>query len=353
MKKYVYIGLVVAAVAIIVFTLLSNKKKIEEKNTNNVVQTEFPVSVATVSEAKLDDELSLVGTTLANNEVNVTAEVNGRITKCNIRVGQNVKAGEVLYQVDDEVRLSQLKTAEANFEKAQKDSSRSKYLLSEKSISAAQWDAIELQYKLAEQQLVMARRAYNDTRIKSPISGVVVARFADVGSMVNNMQSGTVVCTVMDLSKIKVKLQVAERDVVQMHEGQSVRVNSEVFAGEDFSGTISSISAKGDEAHTYPVEVTVSNTGKSALRPGMFARIHFMHIDKGMSLFIPREAVVGSVKDAQVYVVENNKAYKRAVVLGSDVNGKVEVRSGLKNGDKVVTAGQNTINDGYTVKIAS
>ncbi len=351
MKKIIYIVAAVAIVGGMVAVLSSNKKKIEAKNSTNIVQTEFPVKTAEVVETQLHDNLSLVGTTIANNEVNVTAEVNGRITKCNIRVGQYVNTGDVLYQIDDEVRLAQLKTAQANFEKAQKDSARSKFLVTEKSMAAAQWDQIELQYKLAEQQLVLARRAYNDTRIKSPISGVVVARFHDVGSMVNNMQSGTVVCTVMDISKVKVRLQAAERDVVQMREGQSVKVTSEIFPDDSFVGTISSISAKGDEAHTYPVEVTINNSSKNRLRPGMFSRVAFSNIDKGVSLVIPREAVVGSVKDARVFVVENSKATLRSVVLGNDVNGKIEVRSGLKSGDKVVTTGQNTIANGSTVKI--
>ncbi len=351
MKKFIYGGLAIVAVAAIVLTLMSNKKKIEEKNANNFVQTEFPVKAATVRDSMLSNSLSMIGTAIANNEVNVTAEATGRITKCLIQVGQHVSAGEVLYLVDDEVRMSQLKTAEANFEKAQKDSARSKFLFAEKSLSAAQWDQIELQYKLAEQQLVMARRAYNDTRIKSPISGVVVARFCDVGSMVNNAQSGTTVCTIMDLSKIKIRLQVAEHDVVQMREGQSVSVHSEIFPDENFSGVISTISAKGDEAHTYPVEVTVQNTGKNQIRPGMFARVSFSSVMKGASLVIPREAIVGSMKDAKVYRIDSNKAYLTSVVLGDDVNGLIEVRSGLKSGDKVVVTGQNMIGNGSTVKV--
>ncbi len=352
MKKVLWIIASIVVIGGIVAILANNKKKIEDKNANNIVQKVFPVKSAPVEELQLHTTLSLIGTVIGNNDVNVTAEVTGRVTKCLIKVGQHVNAGDLLFQIDDEVRLAQLKTAEANFDKAQKDSARTRFLVSEKSMSAAQWDQIDLQYKLAEQQLVLARRAYNDTRIKAPISGVVTARMIDVGAMVNNVQNGTIVCNIVDISKVKVKLQVAERDVVVLKEGDVVDVNTEVFPGENFKGTITSIGAKGDEAHTYPVEVTITNNSKNQLRPGMFARVAFNHEQLSASLVIPREAIVGSVRDAHVYVVESGVAHLRAVVLGEDNNGKIRVVSGLKSGESVVVVGQNTIADGASVSVA-
>ena len=349
MKKILWIGAGVLVVGAIVFTLMRNKKTIEEKNANNLIQKVFPVSVIAVRDTQITGELSLVGTVLANNDVNVTSETTGRITKCNIRVGQRVAAGAVLFEVDDELKLAQLRTAEAQFDKARKDSVRSAYMLKEKSIPQAQWDQVELQYKLAEQQVVAARRAYNDTRIKSPINGIVAARYADVGATVNNMQSGTVVATIVDISTLKVRLQVAEKDVVHMNSGDGVRVSAEVFAGEPVKGSITSISAKGDEAHTYAVEIALGSN--AALKPGMFARVAFAQKDNRRSIVVPRESIIGSLTNSTVYVVNNDKAELRTVVLGADMNGMVEVRSGLRAGERVVRTGLNTINNGAAVRI--
>lgn len=349
MKKVLWIAGGVVVVVAMVLVLVRNKKAIEEKNSNNVVQTVFPVMATTVRDTQVTSELSLVGTVMANNEVNVTSETGGRITQCNVRVGQSVSSGSILFVVDDELRLSQLRTAEAQFEKAKKDSARSALLFKEKTMPASQWDQVELQYRLAEQQFVMARRAYNDTRIKSPISGVVSARYADVGTTVNNMQSGTIVATIVDVSSLKVRLQLAEKDVIRVGEGDRVRVTSELFPDEEFIGAVSSVSEKGDEAHTYTVEVRLPRNPK--LKPGMFARVGFLHKEQHRSLVIPRESIVGSMSDARVFVVTGDKAQLRAVVLGADMNGNVEVRSGLQAGDRIVTSGLNTIRDGSTVQV--
>ncbi|MFN4770350.1 MAG: efflux RND transporter periplasmic adaptor subunit [Candidatus Kapaibacterium sp.] len=350
MKKVLWIAGAIAVVVVMILVLMSNKKTIEEKNANNLVQTVFPVTAIAVRDSQITTELSLVGTILANNEVNVTSETGGRITKCNIRVGQSVSAGSVLFEVDDELRLSQLRSAEAQFEKARKDSIRNSMLLREKTLPAAQWDQIELQYRMAEQQYVVARRAYNDTRIKSPISGIVSARYADVGATVNNMQSGTVVAMIVDVSSLKVRLQVAEKDVIRISEGDRVSVGSELYPGEVFPGTISAVSEKGDEAHTYTVEVRIARTAK--LKPGMFARVGFSRKESRASLVIPRESIVGTLTSARVYVVmTDSKVQLRPVVLGADMNGNVEVRSGLQAGERVVVTGLNVIRDGASVRV--
>ncbi|MFM8568381.1 MAG: efflux RND transporter periplasmic adaptor subunit [Candidatus Kapaibacterium sp.] len=351
MKKVLWIAGGIAVVVVMVLVLMRNKKTIEEKNANNPVQTVFPVTATAVRDTQMTTDLSLVGTVLANNEVNVTSETGGRITRCNIRVGQSVAAGAVLFEVDDELRLSQLRSAEAQFDKARKDSMRSAMMLREKTLPAAQWDQVELQYRMAEQQLVVARRTFNDTRIKSPIAGIVTARYADVGATVNNMQSGTVVATIVDVSSLKIRLQVAEKDVVRLNEEDRVQVSSELYPGETFPGAIASVSEKGDEAHTYAVEVRIARTPK--LKPGMFARVAFSRTENRRFLVVPRESVVGTLDNAKVYVIMNDgKVQLRSGVLGADLNGSIEVRSGLQTGERIVTSGLNTIRDGSSVRVS-
>lgn len=351
MKKVIWIVLIIASIAGIAGILYSNKQKQQNKTSTNVIQKSFPVNVTNVTEEQLQDALSMVGTVAPNNDVTVTSETTGRIVKCNVQVGQYVHAGQVLFQVDDEMKAAQLKIAEANFEKAQKDSARIKYLVSEKSMAASQWDGIELQYKLAEQQLIQAQRLYNDTRIKSPISGVVTARYADVGAMVNNMQSGTPVCNIVDVSRLKIKLNVAERDVFKFSNGQNVQVTTDVYPGEKFNGSISNISQKADEAHTYPVEISIANNASHPFKAGMFARVEFTTVKARTSVVVPREAIVGSLRDASVFIVDGSKSKVRKIVVGSEHNGKVEVTSGLSAGERVVVNGQNNLIDGSDITI--
>lgn len=347
MKKILPIALSVVVIAGIVAVLANNKKKNEEKNSQNVVQSVFPVKAVEVHEQQRTDKLSLVGTVIANADVNIAAETGGRVIKRNIEVGQYVSSGSVLYELDNEVKLSQLKVAEANFDKAQKDSARIRYLVGENSMAAAQWDAIELQYKLAEQQLIQARRAVNDTRIKAPVSGYVNARQADVGMM---LSQGNVVCNIVDVSRLKVRVNVSENDILKLKTGDKVSIANESAATEaGIVGTISAISVKADEAHTYPIEITLSSAAN--LKVGMFVRVSFSQVEKGTTLVIPREAVIGSIRDAKVFVAEGDKARLRPVKLGNDVEGNIEVVGGLRQGERVITTGQNTIGDGYTIKL--
>ena len=132
-----------------------------------------------------------------------------------------------------------------------------------------------------------------------------------------------------------------------------VRGLVDVYPGVDLSGRITMIGAKADEAHTYPVEVTVSNSSDHPLRAGMFGRVQFTSIPHKSALMVPREAVVGSVKQAQVYVVNNGIAKLRDVVLGAEEGTSVEVISGLLEGDQVVVSGQNSLRDNVQVSVVS
>lgn len=346
MKLVIGIIITLGLIGGIVFVLAGNKKKVEEKNSTNVVQSVFPVKVTSVSEKTITDKLALVGTVIPNADITVASETTGRIVKRYCEIGQYVSAGTVLFDIDNEIKTTQLKIAEANFEKAKRDSSRIRYLVDEKSVASSQWDGVELQYKLAEQQLIQARRALADTRIKAPISGYVTTRIGDVGM---NLGINTPVCTIVDISRVKVKVLVAEDDVFKLKNGDRVEITSDALTGEKFYGMISSIGVKADEAHTYPVEISVVNG--NGLKAGMFARISFAHTTNGKALVIPREAIVGSLRDASVYVVKDGKAQYRKVQLGDDKEGNIEVIGGLTSGEQVVITGQNTISDGAKVTI--
>jgi RND family efflux transporter MFP subunit len=307
-----------------------------------------PVNVATVTRQPLQETLSLVGTINANNDVNVVSETQGRITAVRVKIGDYVSAGAVLVRVDDELRQANLAAAEVNYEKAKKDFERYQSLLKKNTITQAQLDGARLAYKSAESQYTVARRQVNDTRITSPISGYVTARPVDVGAMV---QPGTSVANVVDISTLKVRLNVAEKDVFKLTQGDRVDVTTEVYSGVTFEGKISSISAKGDEAHTYPVEVAIPNSKQHPLKAGMFARIAFTSVAAIDVMTIPREALVGSIKDPRVFVLEGGVARLRTIVVGGVAGGSLGVTQGLADGERVVVNGQNNLRDSTTVAV--
>ncbi len=337
-------GVIVAIIALLFY----NRSTRAAQAVQPINVRQIPVSVATAHDRRISEELSLVGTLCANNDVNVVSETSGRVTGINVEVGSFVHAGDVLVRVDDELKQAALSTAEVSYEKAKKDWDRYQALFEKKSITASQYDQARLTFKSAEAQYIVARRQLSDTRVKSPITGYVTSRPVDVGTMV---QVGTSVANVVDIASLKAKLNVAEQDAFKLKVGDKVAISTEVYPGVEFTGSISSISAKGDDAHTYPVEITLKNSSVHPLKAGMFARIEFTTLAGQAAVAIPRQSLVGSIKDPQVYVVRDGRAYLRSVIVGVANADTLGVRQGLREGDVVVVNGQNNLRDSSTVEV--
>jgi RND family efflux transporter MFP subunit len=325
MKKIKLAGIAILLTGVIVFVLFNNKAKIQA-NTNDDKIDSFPVITALVEKSNVERSLNLVGTITANNDVAVVAEAVGKVTAVYAKIGDYKTAGSVLFQLDDELKEAAYKTAEVNYEKTKKDFERYQALHKDGSVTDAQLEGARLTFMSAEAQYITDRRQYNDTKIKAPISGVVTARLVDMG---NYVADKAVVANIVDISKLKVKLSVAEKDAFRLKKGDEVEVATDVYPGVVFKGRIESISDKGDDSHTYPVEITLPNSRANPLKAGMFGRISFTSIKKSESLIIPRESLIGSIKDARVFVIENGAARLRKVTIV--VNGQ----SNLKDNDKV------------------
>lgn len=322
----------------------------KEESRQSEMTTDVPVSIQTVRREKLESTLSLVGNINASADVNVISETQGTVTAVFVKVGSRVNAGTVLVQIDDEIPRSTKAAAEISYQKAQRDFQRAEDLYQENSISVSQLDASRLAMKAAENQLDIARRQLDNTRIKSPIAGTVNARYVDQGTMV---QPGKAVANIVDISVLKVRVNVAEREAFQLKPGDRVEVTTDVYPAAAFEGKLDNIASKADEAHTYPVEIVIPNSTKNPLKAGMFARISFKSIAPTEALTIPRLALIGSIKDAQVYAVRGDSARLCAVVIGKQSADRLEVASGLAEGDTVVVSGQNNLVDRARVQIVN
>jgi RND family efflux transporter MFP subunit len=348
MKKILTVVIVLIVVGGIVGMLLMNKSKREEKLKKVEIQTTVPVFTAKVTDEKVVDTLSLVGTTAPFVEVVVSAETAGRVIGLYFDVGSNVGKGKMLIKLDDEVKRATLENAEANYEKAKKDFERFELLLETKSITEVQYEASKLTYKQTESALKIARRQLRDSKIICPLSGVVTAKNIELGSYLN---TGNPVATIVNIDRLKVKVFVPELEAFKLKEGDAVEMTTEVYPGTIFSGKITTINAKADDAHAYLVEITITNSKSHPLRAGLFARVSFKTLESLSATVIPRAALIGSVKDAKVFVVENNIARLKSIVVGSEYGNKMEVIEGLSVGDVVVVNGQVNLRDSVAVTI--
>ncbi len=350
MKRWKVIVSVLAILVIIVAVLFMNKQKMAA-TTAGGIQDVYYVSVDKVSKKDLSETLSLVGNISANNDVNIISETAGKITAVFAKVGDYKQAGSVLFQVDDELKKAAFMSAEANYDKAKKDYERFKSLHQQNSVTDSQLDQAKLGAAVAEAQYITAKRQLNDTQIKTPISGYVSARYVDIGSMVQGAPQSTLVANIVDISRLKVKLNLAEQDAFLVKTGDQVKVTVDVYPGATFNGRIESISSKGDELHTYPVEIIIKNENAHPLKAGMFARVEFTSIKSRETIVIRRESLVGSIKEPQVFVIENGIAKLRNLTVGDQSGIYVQVLRGLKEGETIVVNGQNNLVDNLKVEI--
>jgi RND family efflux transporter MFP subunit len=161
---------------------------------------------------------------------------------------------------------------------------------------------------------------------------------------------GTPIAGIADISQLKVTLSVSENNVYQLQKGQKVSVSTDIYP-DVISGNIANISPKGSNTHTYPIEIMIANTGKNLLKAGAYVNVQVDLGTDGKSLMIPRDAIVSSVKDPSVYVINDGFAQLTKITTRQNHDAYLTVTSGLKSGDQVVVNGQINLSDGMNVLV--
>ncbi|MFN3780980.1 MAG: efflux RND transporter periplasmic adaptor subunit [Candidatus Kapaibacteriota bacterium] len=333
--------------ALSVALLINNKSKNIAKAKKIVVLTKFPVYVSRATYEDVNLKLEFNGTVHPNAEVNISSETNGKVVFIGANLGDYVSKGALLVKLDDRIRLANYQTAKANFDKVKKDYERYQQLYNEKSVSESQMEQIQFQYLNAEAQLKIAEKQLEESRITAPFSGFITSKMVEVGQVVS---PGTPLMNLIDIGTVKIRIQVPEKEVLAIKPGDEVIIKTELIPNEKYVGKIQSLGFKSDESKTYPAEIIVNNK-RNLLKGGMFVKVEIPSIKRGRALLIPREALVGSKLEPKVYVVENNIAKLRDVVLGNDYGKKLEVTQGLSDGDLVVVEGLLNLKDGTSVEI--
>lgn len=346
-KKIGLVAIIIVVLVGITLLLFSNKSKMEHKKQQQVVLSDYPVQIYNANLKELDEVLTLSGNAIPNAEVNYVSETQGRVTAVNFDIGSRVGSGTVLAKVDDEMKQANFMTAEASYEKAKKEYERFKTLFEQKSVNEATLDQYKFALKASEAQLIIARRSLKDTKITSPIAGIVTAKYVERGAFLN---IGTPIANIIDISTIKIRVQISESNLPKISIGDKIRLKSDLFPDRDFTGTIKFINPKADESHTYAVDISMSNP-KGEIKPGMFFNAYFDRIVSGKALIIPRSALVGSAKEPQVYIIQDGKAYLKDIQIYRIIGDEISIKSGINNGDEVVYTGQINLKNGVKVKI--
>ena len=349
MKKIIVIGVLLLLIAVVVFRLTSNYKKV---NANKNVSTDLKyisVKVASVKNLSLDRNLQLVGTIEAAAEVNVATEAAGIVTTLNAELGQELPKGSVIAFIDNTLRKLAVEKARNAKSRLGKDLERYRNLYKGGSLTEQQLDEAQTAYDDAANLFEQAEKELVNANVTAPISGTIIKRYVEQGEYIT---SGNPVVKMIDISRLRIRLNVSESNVYKLIPGNEASVATDVYPGIVFTGKITFISAKGDESHNYPVEIEMPNSSLHPLRSGTFANVSIKMPSNGEAYYISRSSLIGSLRNAEVYVAENNKAIRRKIVVGEGNGEYLKVISGLNEGDQVIISGQFMLSDNKEIRIS-
>lgn len=305
------------------------------------------VSVVNPEKKTVQGALTLNGTIHTDNEVNVVAETSGKVVKTFVDTGMHVSKGDILAQIDDELKQATYRTAQAAYDKSKSDWAKAQDLFAQKVISDTDLQGAHLAFASSESQLLGAKRDYDNAKVRAPQGGTITQKFVTVGSM---LSPGASVVHVVDTDNLKLTVQVSERDILKVRANQNVDIESDMYSGVKFAGKIRSVSPKGDSALTFPVEISIRTEAKRPLYDGMSASAH-INLGAKTILAIPRASIVGTREAPQVFVVRDGVARLADVATGGEYDTDIEILKGLTKDDQVVSAGQNNLIDGSAVSV--
>lgn len=353
MKRIITVIIIlIIALGAIAYTLTNNKKKNQEK-TDFVAKGNgaIAVNVADIIKTVPELDFNANGIFAPNQELNFLSENAGRVSKIFVSEGDRVSKGQVLARIDAEIINTDRETAEAAYQNALKDEARYQNSYGTGGVTQQQLDQAKLATRNAKLRLQASQRRLSDANIKSPINGIVNKKYIEVGAFVT--AQGTQLFEIVDVSKLKLKVNVNESQVASLKIGDKVAIQSSVFPKDKFTGKVSFIAAKADGALNFPIEIEVANNINNSLKAGMYGTAVFDFPKQAASILIPRTSFVGSVSSNQVFVFDkaNNTAKIRKVVSGRILGESVEILSGLNEGETVITSGQINLIDGTPVSI--
>lgn len=365
--KYFLVLVVLVALALSVYFYIQSQKKQPEPQTVEVTQGD------------LTQIVKATGEIYASDIVSVGAQVSGQIQKLYIKLGQDVKKGELIAEIDSTTQLDKLNTSKAELEAAKADlaakrvalqtlkqnyqrkltlykaeaGSREELEQANNQLKQAIADVESNEYRLKQLQINVntAQTELGYTQIRSPLTGTVVSMPVEAGQTINFAQTTPLIATIANLNKMEIRMQVAEGDYTKLKENMPVKFSTLADPNVKLDGVIQSIDPalttltkgtyddKNENANAavfYYARMLVDNPERK-LSIGMTTQNDIIVNQKKNVLKIPKTTVIGYGSDAMVYLYQpDTKPQPRKVVTGISDSNDIEIKSGLKLGEKIL-----------------
>ena len=345
---------------VLLLLLLAAIKAMQIRKMMSMPMVMPPTTVSSV-QVKQEDWppiFSSIGTISAVQGATVSAELAGTVAEIKFENGGVAKKGDVLMRLDTSSEDAQMKSAEADLELARSDLARARDLATRNVVSKAELDAAESKFKQKEGVVNNMRSMIAKKEVLAPFDGQLGIRQVNVGQMIT---AGQQVVSLQALDPLYVDFALPQQDLPKLSPGLEVRVHTDVVAERDFPGKLTALNSAVDPVtRNVTLQATIENKDH-ALRPGMFAKIDVLLLDKQKTLIVPGTAISYAPYGDSVFVIEKKKDEKTGqesqvlrqqfVRVGEARGDFVSITKGLEGSEQIVSTGVFKLRNGIPVVI--
>jgi membrane fusion protein (multidrug efflux system) len=343
------IGVVIAVIGVLAGIKFLQIKKL---TATPYVPPPETISSASVHDEKWQDTFSAVGSITAVQGVTVTPELAGTISQIAFDSGAVVNKGDLLVKFDTSTEEAQLKAAQAQLEWTRVTVERTRSLRTNSTVSQSELDQTEAAWEQAKANADTIQATIDKKTIRAPFAGKLGIRQVDLGEYVD---AGKPIVSLQALNPVYADFSLPQQDLSQLKTGMSVKVAVDTYTNKPFEGTLTAINPDLDTStRNVRLQATLDNPDQ-LLRPGMFARIEVVLPSEENVLVVPATAILSAPYGDSVYVIEKGTNGPGQVVrqqfvrTGRTRGDFVTVESGLKTGERVVSAGLFKLRNGAAV----
>lgn len=301
-------------------------------------------------ESALPQKLVALGSLSANQSINITPQIEGRIVSLQLQEGARVPAGKVLVKLDDREQAAITAQARIDLGEAKRQLAYMEKLISNKAISVEEIQAKRASVKRLGAALQAEQAKLDQYILQAPFAGTLSFHDQSVGALIS---AGTVLTTLDDLDTMKLTFKLPESSLSQVARGATITATSDAWPGTTFTGTIDSINPRIDPLSlTFQVRAMLTNPDNRLL-PGMLMRTE-IELPPQEQLVVPARSIMFESNQRYVYVIDQQNRIARRLINTGQTNGQyIVVLSGLSVGEQVVNEGVVKVSDGQQVQILS
>jgi len=348
-KRVITIAIVLAVAFLVALPKLGLLKKEDNKPAaQSSASTLLPVEGHLLKSSNFDNTLIITGSIIANESLELKSEASGKITNINFKEGAHVRQGELLVQINDE-EIRALIEKQRYMQKLNKDIEfRQRQLRSKDAISQEEYDNALNRLNTTISDIKLLEAQLQKTRVFAPFDGIIGLRYVSKGAYIS---PATVIATLYNNTPAKIEFSVPSRYSANISAGKKIRFTIENDTSRIFQGEVYALEPHiNEETRTLTLRALADNS-KGLLLPGQFVKVDLILDSKDNALLVPTQAVIPGQRGQTVFVADGGKAKEVAVTTGTRTNLKLEVLSGLKAGDTVITTGILQLRPGLPIQV--